>query len=228
MAYRKKMSTKTRRTKRTVTKAVQRVLKKHVEVKRFIPAAFNRSSFSALKHLVVYDTAPLQILNAGSGEGQRISTAINVKDLYLTINWQSIASTAPFTKIRVMVFWSDNEYAAPPTNLHANFVASDLLLSNTYQTESIYGKPDLKTGVIDRLMYDKTFTNECNFSGAFAKSVVKNIRVPINQKVDYRNDGYLRQNQLYAVIIPYIGGGSAGSTDLPFFGMSSMITYTDL
>jgi hypothetical protein len=227
MAIKKYQSKKKTNFNKKIKSIVKSEINKDVETKIF---NLGSSVSSALATQTVYSLNPLSSIVAGTGVNQRIGQEINLKNLNVRILIQNTSATVrQTTYYRIMVLWHESAYTTSWAYSGTALGSSELFHSSSNLLTS---PPNRKLGLTllkDKLMAVRAQTS--NAATQSANQTTLNINIPFkNKKVGYvPGTTYLKQRQLYVVVIPgsadvgLISGVSAvGSIDI-----CGTVSYTD-
>lgn len=220
---------------RSLKNVVTQVIKKTGESKIYINKPTAQANVSTgLLHNTIYTFNPLQGIALGTGERNRVGDSIFVKFIKLRYATQCTAA-APCQKYRVMVIKSDEKFNVPPTAFGSGFGLSDLFWPDgggNYSLETIRCLKNLKDASITSVLYDRI--HDVNFHSYdngpnTIQGKAWDVTIPVNKKVSYDNvnSNYLKGDNYYVITIPWIGGGSTGSTQATYTEVQCMVTYID-
>lgn len=176
---------------------------------------------TGLKENTLYTLSPLTI-TIGGNPVQRIGSQIYLRHLKVRMSIQN-TTTQPQVQFRVMVLWSDSQYLLDWTTYGGAGVGSTEIFypNNNYTMALINNKLNTK------IICDKLFTVKSDISGAVARRNFS-LDCPIYQKITYLGtNNFIKDQQLYVVIIPTTPSGTTGVTSVGSFSAQALVTFKD-
>lgn len=221
----------------TISKrAIKTIVKKELVKDSETKFSNQNENFATRIQSQVYTYAPLQTYPLpGSTYYQRIGSDIYLRNLVLKFNFQNsgvnAASPGPFpiVRFRIMAFWADSQLVVTPGTggvFGSGVGTSQLFFGSTVGTANA-----LINNKLDHVMIlDKTIVVKADYAGEL-KSSIQTISLKLNKKVTFHNDTapmFLKDKQLYVVVIPYAVGGTDAISVVGGFCCDMMITYKDI
>lgn len=205
------------RANKAVKKVVRRELNKQEEIKQYYPTS---ASSSALTHNTVYTLSPIQGLTTGTSANNRVADQIFLRKLVINGDIQCSA-TQSIVVHRVLVLWTDQQTA---TTWGFNSVFGT---TNIFYATTNYAYAMINNKLNNTIICDRTITAKADI-GSEIKSTPFKIVCPIFKKIKWQSGSiYLKDKQLYVVVIPHVAGGSSGVTVAGTANYNTLLTYTD-
>jgi len=225
-AYRaKKATTKVA----TIKRVVNSVLNKQEEIKQY----YVDSSIATLgmQNNTISTNAPLQVLGTmGVGDGQRISKQIFVKNVLMNLR---IRSSGPelIGDYRVIAVWknqklnlSSGNWSLPnlgvaPLDLFFQSFAADSRMVNGFINHKLDGN----------IIYDKVHRLTSG-QATNPSQVYIPVHLKVNKKITYQDTPtqyWLKDRELYVLVIPCIAGNATGSTVAHTLSSQTYVSYKD-
>lgn len=205
------------RANKAVKKVVRRELLKQEETKQYYPTSVTSS---ALTHNTLYTMSPIQGLAKGTASNERVADQIYLRKLVITGDLQNSGAQSNVLH-RILVLWTDQQTA---TTWGFNSVFGS---SNIFYTTTNYAFAMINNKLNNTIICDRTVKAEADI-GSSIKSKQFKIVCPIFKKIQWQfSSTYLKERQLYVVVIPHVPGGSTGVTVAGTANYNALLTYTD-
>lgn len=209
------------RKKRTFATAVKQVVNRGIETK------LNSNTVTGTTtHATIYGWNFTAQVTQGTADGNRLGDSIETKKLRFNF-FQATPATSGAYSYRLLIFWSGEESnpALPTLTATGALVFADAFLPGATTNTGVIGVTNPKAISI---VYDQLFdvnslvaTTPDIFSGV--------IDVDVSRKLDYQASGsvFAKKQNLYGMLIPYVQGGTANTTQTGTFTANWCLHYKD-
>lgn len=219
----KKMAVMKRKPKRktvSLSKKIHSVALRAAEIKNY-----NSGSTIAMTHNTVYGVGVTQGVVQGTDGKTRVGDEIFMNSFRAQVLLAAPTTAGAYT-YRVVLLWSGEEYSS--TSLTSTTLAfGEIFLPNVFSGTNVGGVVNRKAATV---IYDQVVCINSNVA-ATADVVQFPINVSLkNVKFPYQSTGsiYGKHKNLYCVIIPFVVGGTSGTTSCGNATVNLSLDYKDL
>lgn len=201
-----------RKSRKVTFKAVRRIAHREALKTQETKQQFVYSG-GVLKHNTVY-SATLVNMSQGNTDSTRVGDEIFIKGMTFNFLLQSVAATAKPSAVRMLVV------RTPLTTL----ADSDLFVGSSGQIINRLVNKEKITVLYDRMYYCKNHASDSN-----PQSYVHKVHLSINKKHIFSGDNATtgKYYNYYLIQVPFVAGGTTGTTDAAYVDQHFMTTYKD-
>lgn len=205
---------------RGLKSVVKREINKSEETKVYTTGSI---SSTLLKHNTIYTLQPTQFITQGTDYVNRTGNTIFLR--HVKLKGLVSPGTANYITYRVMGIWSESQYIGASFAFNSGVGVTDLFHSANFYTYALVN-PKLPSTVI----YDKLHTVKNTITGVESTFPLE-LDLPIMRKMIYQPGSGLtklfKDKQLYIIIIPYVAGGTSGTTNVGAWDLQATCTFKD-